>query len=112
NGLPFIMDKFKKRKTLGFGIIIFFVLISILSSIVWKIEIIGLEQIPEEEVIKELEKADITIGKFKKNINEELVQKTILKDFKYISFIQAKIKGVKLIIDIKEEDMPMVDEYN
>lgn len=112
NGLPFSMHKFKKRKTLGIGIIIFFVLISILSSIVWKIEIIGLEQIPEEEIIKELEKADITIGKFNKNIDEDLVQKRILEEFKYISFIQAKIKGVKLIIDIKEEDIPIVDEYN
>lgn len=112
NGLPFFIDKFKKRKTLGIGIIVFFVLISILSSIIWKIEIIGLEQIPEEEIIKELENSDIKIGEFKKDIDEEIVQNKILENFKYISFIQAKIKGVKLIIDIKEEDMPIVDKYN
>ncbi|MGO1469080.1 MAG: sporulation protein YqfD, partial [Tissierella sp.] len=112
NGLPFFIDKFKKRKTLGIGIIVFFVLISILSSIIWKIEIIGLEQIPEEEIIKELENSDIKIGEFKKDIDKEIVQNKILENFKYISFIQAKIKGVKLIIDIKEEDMPIVDKYN
>ncbi|OLS03375.1 sporulation protein YqfD [Tissierella creatinophila] len=111
-GFPFFLDRFKKRKSLGIGAIIFFVLFGVLSSIIWKIDIIGLQQIPHEEIIKELNRDGIKIGNFKKNIDEDSVQKKILEEFKYISYIQVKKKGVKLIIEIKEEDMPMEDNYN
>ena len=111
-GLPFFLDRFKQRKALGIGVIIFFVLLGVLSSIIWKIDIIGLEQIPREEIIKELSSDGIKIGDFKKNIDEDKVQNKILEEFKYISYIQVKKKGVKLIIEIKEEEMPMEDKYN
>lgn len=111
-GLPFYMDKIKKRKSFAIGVIIFFILFGLMSSVMWKIEVVGLEQIPYQEIIKELDKINVKTGRFKKYIDEDIVQKQILEEFQYISFIQAKKKGVKLIIEIKEEDVPIEDKYN
>lgn len=111
-GFPFLLNRLKKRKALGAGIVIFFVLFSILSSIIWKIDIVGVEQIPSQEIIKELGKENIRVGRFKRDIDENKVQRKILEKFNYISFIEVKVKGVKLNIEIKEEDIPLEDKYN
>lgn len=105
-GLPFTFEKLKKRKMLGIGAIIFISLIALLSSIVWEIEIIGAEQIPMAEINEVLDKNNITIGKFKKNLDMDIVEGLILKEFEHISFLDIRITGVKLIVELKEQDIP------
>lgn len=91
---------------LGFGAIIFISLIILLSSIVWEIEIIGAEQIPLQEIDNILKNEDIIIGKLKKNINIDNLEKALLKELEYISFLDIRTKGVKLIVELKEYDIP------
>ena len=106
-GLPFFFYRIKRRKMLGLGLLVSMILIAILSSIIWEIEINGLEQIPKDKIIKELESNEINLGKFKKDIDSEQVRDIILRECDYISFIDVRVNGVKLIINIKEEPMPI-----
>src|SRR5690554_3884232 len=48
-GLPFILYRLKYRKMLGFGFIVFFILIIFLSSIVWDIDINGNQKVKSED---------------------------------------------------------------
>lgn len=106
-GFPFLFYRIKKRKMLGLGLIVSICLVLLLSSIIWEIEIQGSEQIPREEIIKELKKNDIKLGKFKKSINEDIVHNIILKKFDYISFLDVRINGIKLIVNLKEQPIPI-----
>lgn len=104
-GLPSSLNRLKKRKMLGFGILLFIIVIVVLSSFIWEIEIRGNEQTPEDRILSLLEENNISIGKFKANIDIDHAKVSILKELDYLSFLDIRTKGVKLILNIKEEDI-------
>lgn len=104
-GFPFILNKLKHRKAFALGLIIFFCFIIFLSSIIWKIEIVGAEQIPAEEIIELLYDNDISEGRFKRQIDIDEISKIILENYDYLSFLDIQINGVKLTIELKEIDV-------
>ena len=101
-GFPFILDRLKHRKMFAFGLVIFLSLILFLTSLVWEIEIIGAEQTPQKEIIALFEDNKITTGKLKANIDTDQVRSILLDNYEYISFLEVRIKGVKLVVEIKE----------
>src|SRR5699024_11729356 len=104
-GLPFMMEKIRERKALGLGILVFIIIIGFLSSLVWQIEITGTEQITKKEIIKLLEENNIKVGKLKRSLNKEQIKKILLNKYEYISFLDIKMKGIKLSIELKEQDI-------
>lgn len=105
-GLPFLLKRLKERKMFLIGFSMFFLFLGILSTFLWSIDIEGLEQTPEEEVLTYLNENGIHTGKFKRTMDEEEIKKVLLKEYDYFSFIEAKYRGVKLIVEVKEEDIP------
>ncbi|HLR21866.1 MAG TPA: sporulation protein YqfD [Tissierellaceae bacterium] len=105
-GIPFLLERIKKRKMLGFGVIIFIVLVGLLSSVVWEIEVLGTEQIAPKEIHNILKDNGIKVGKWKKDLDTEEIEKALLKELEYISFLEVRTSGVKLIVDLKEQDIP------
>ena len=71
-GIPFILHKYRKRKI--FFILLLFILLLLLisSKFIWNIDVIGNEFIRKEEIIEELAKDGLSIGKCKKKITEYL----------------------------------------
>ncbi|MCG4585163.1 sporulation protein YqfD, partial [Anaerosalibacter bizertensis] len=85
-GFPFLLEKLRKRKMLGFGFIIFIGLIFFLTSFIWNIEISGNEKIKDEEIINFLEEMDVGKGRFKHKVNLDKLQSNILGNFQRLSF--------------------------
>lgn len=56
-GMPFIMNRYRKRKIFGIFLALIMCLIFIQSRFVWNIQIEGIERISEEEIISELSKS-------------------------------------------------------
>ncbi len=54
-GLPFLLNRLKKRWALAIGLVLFVAGLYVLSSLVWRIEITGLEYTDEKTVLSELE---------------------------------------------------------
>ena len=105
-GFPKHLNRIKNRKMFFIGFLLFFLLTFILTSFIWKIEINGLEQTPVEEVVEKLKENGILSGTHKSKLDEEDVKLLLINNYDYFSFIDVRIKGIKLIIDIKEEDIP------
>lgn len=105
-GFPKHMDRIKNRKMFFIGFLLFFLITFILTSFIWKIEINGVEQTPVEEVVEYLNDKGILSGTHKSKLDEEEVKLLLINGYDYFSFIDVKIRGIKLIIDIKEEDIP------
>ncbi|MBU5254971.1 sporulation protein YqfD [Tissierella praeacuta] len=105
-GFPFIILKLRERKMLLAGFLLFLSMIFLLTSTIWKIEIIGNEQTPKEEINSLLKDNNIFIGKLKFNINKESIKDILIDNYDYFSFISVNIKGTKLIIEIREQDLP------
>jgi len=102
-GFPFLLNRLKKRKMFVFGFLLFFVLVFTLSSFIWKIEINGAEQTPKETIIEYLNENGIVSGSPKIKLSEDEIELLLVNEYYYFSFIDVQIKGIKLIIDIKEE---------
>lgn len=105
-GLPFFFERIKHRKMFVTGFVLFFLIVFLLSSFVWKIEINGLEQTPQEKVFEYLNDNGIVSGTPKISISEDEVELLLMNKYNYFSFIEVKKKGVKLVVDIKEESIP------
>lgn len=102
-GLPYLINRLKKRKMFVFGFLLFFFIIFMLTSFIWKVEIIGVEQTPKETIMNYLNENGIRSGSLKAKISEEKVELMLIDEYNYFSFIEVQKKGIKLVIDIKEE---------
>ncbi|NMA85907.1 MAG: sporulation protein YqfD [Tissierellia bacterium] len=102
-GLPFLFHKFKNRKMLGAGILIFLILVIFLSSILWEIEVFGNEIINSQAIMQVLERENIKLGMIKYKIDKDYIEGILLNEFEIFSFVSLKIKGTKLLIEVKEQ---------
>lgn len=105
-GFPFLLEKLKKRKMLGLGFIIFMVLIFFLTSFIWNIEVQGNEKIKDEDIINFLEETGVSKGKYKSEVDTGKLRSNILDRFQNLSFVNVEFKGTKLLIEVKEQDLP------
>ena len=114
-GLPFIFNKYKKRKI--FFILLIFVLIVLLisSNYIWNIEIIGDNRIDKNEIIEELKNNGLSIGVAKSKLDTKSVINDIRMKREDIAWIGIDIKGTNAIVEIveseKKPDIVKTDEY-
>ena len=114
-GLPFIFNKYKKRKIFFIFLIIISASIITLSNFIWNIEIEGNNNISKEEILKSLEEDGLKIGTAKAKINiKELTNKMRLNR-NDLAWVGIEIKGtnakVKLVEAQKKPDIIQEDEY-
>lgn len=114
-GLPFIFNRYKKRKM--FFILLLFVLVVLLisSNYIWNIEVIGDNTIDKNEIIKELRNKGLSVGMAKNKIDVKSVINDLRMERKDIAWIGIDIKGTNAIVEIVEtEKKPEIvksDEY-
>lgn len=103
-GLPILMHKYRKRKIFLIAILVIAIFIFALSRFIWNIEIIGGNNIKEDEIRSLLSENGIEIGKRKGDFNLEKAINKIRMAREDISWIGIDIKGTNLIVQINEAD--------
>ena len=112
-GIPFILNKYRKRKIFGIFLIIIIAIILGTSNYIWNIEI----KIEDNEIIvgieQDLIEAGLTVGKNKNEVKaKEVIQKIRLKR-NDISWIGIELKGTNAIVKIvKAEEAPKIIDEN
>ncbi|HBY20466.1 MAG: hypothetical protein A2Y24_02365 [Clostridiales bacterium GWE2_32_10] len=101
-GLPFIINKYKKRKFFVFGMLFTLLVLLVLSNIIWDINIYGTERIDREKVIKVVKEAGLTIGKPKFMLNFKEIEDELYKKIGDIAWLNIYQKGTSINIDIAE----------
>lgn len=103
-GLPFIFNKYRKRK-------IFFIFLSIiaigiisLSNFIWNIEIVGNNNISKEEMIQALEKEGLKTGLLKSKVDTKDIINKIRLDRDDLAWIGIEINGTNALVKIVEAD--------
>lgn len=109
-GLPFKVARLKKSKTLLAGAVISALLVYIMSSFIWFVEVRGNKSIPAELVVKTAEDAGLAMGTLKAGLNKDDIEKYIRNEIPGISWVGIKITGTKAVIEIAEKIIvPPVD---
>ena len=114
-GLPFIFNKYRKRKIFFFSLILIIVAISSLSNFVWNIEVIGNEKIDKKEIIQTLKKEGLEVGTLKNKVNTKEIINKMRLDRNDLAWIGIDIRGTNAIVKIveadKKPDIIKEDEY-
>jgi len=112
-GIPFILNRYRKRKIFGIFLILIIAIILGTSNYIWNIEI----KIENNEIIEGIEQdlieAGLTVGKNKNKIKPtEIIQQIRLKR-NDISWMGIELKGTNAIVKIvKAEEAPKIIDEN
>ena len=108
-GLPFAVLKFRRRKMLFAGAVVFLISLYILSLFIWSVEVKSsgeLKLVREEQILEEASKNGLRIGALKPSLNAGRLQRAILYEFPQLSWVGVEIRGTKATIEIVEKILP------
>ena len=103
-GIPFIFNKYRKRKVFFIFLIMLIVSISIISNFIWNIDIIGNNRISKEELIQSLKENGLKIGEFKGKIKTKEIVNNLRLNRDDIAWVGIEIKGTNAIVKVVETD--------
>ncbi|HEX9060202.1 MAG TPA: sporulation protein YqfD [Clostridia bacterium] len=101
-GVPFILNKYRRRKAFLGGGILFFAMMFVLTSFVWTVEVTGNKNINPEAIIHRLDLMGIHPGTFKYGIDTKNIVSNIMLQFDDISWASVVVKGTKIKVEIAE----------
>ncbi len=110
HGLPFFLPKLLKRKVFVGGLFLAVVFWMWSSLFIWDIELSGNYQITDDMFQSFLKEEHVRVGMKKEELDIEELEKEIRRTFPKVTWASARLSGTKLVIDIKENDTPIVKE--
>ncbi len=110
HGLPFFLPKLLKRKVFVGGLFLAVVFWMWSSLFIWDIELSGNYQITDDMFQSFLKEEHVRVGMKKEELDIEQLEKEIRRTFPKVTWASARLSGTKLVIDIKENDTPIVKE--
>ncbi len=104
-GLPFLLNRYKKRKIFLIFFLLIILVTVILSNFIWNIEITGNENISSEEIQKLLEENNFKIGKCKIGLKTKDIIQNIRLERSDIAWLGIEIEGTNATVKIVEADL-------
>lgn len=109
-GLPFFLPKLWKRKAFVGGLMVAVAFWIWSSLFIWDIELSGNYQITGDMFTTFLKENQVVVGMKKNDLDIEALEKEIRRQFPEITWASAKLEGTRLLIDIKENDAPILSQ--
>lgn len=111
-GLPFFFKQIKKRKVLVVGTFLFCLILYLLSSFVWFVEVIGNKEVARELVLEKAVKYGLKRGVPQASVNNNLVAEKLLGEIPQLSWVGIHEQGTKIIIEVAEKTLPPSNNEN
>lgn len=112
HGLPFVIYRFRSRWGLGVGLLLFIIISLIMPNFVWSMELNGIKTISETKLVKSLDDAGFSIGKFKGGLDLHRIEREIQLEYKEIGWMSINLIGAHAEIEIKEKALVPEKEYS
>ncbi|RFU71686.1 sporulation protein YqfD [Peribacillus saganii] len=106
-GIPFFTKRALKYSGFLIGLLSFFIIIFMLSNMVWGIEIKGANPETEHAIRKELDKIGVEVGKVQFLIDDvETIQRKLSDNIKAVTWIGVELKGTTFHFQVVEKEQP------
>ena len=111
-GIPFLINKYKKRKIFFITLIIIAILIGVSTNFVWNINIEVEDNLELQNIEQDIKEAGLEVGMLKKNVDTQEIINKIRLDRSDISWVGIELKGTNAIVKIvKATEAPeIIDE--
>ena len=101
-GLPFIINRYKKRFGIPVGAAMFFCFLQIMSCFVWTVEVSGNKKVGENEILAVCEKIGIKEGVPKSKINPQIAKQELLLALDSLAWASVNIEGCRVSVNVTE----------
>ena len=102
HGLPNKISKLRGRWGLLVGACVGLIIFCFAQSVIWRIDVIGNERLSKEEIVSALAENGISVGDFKKSINADFVEQSIMINNDDIAWMSINISGTVAKVEIRE----------
>lgn len=103
-GVPFVLNKYRKRKVFLILIVLILMVLYISSKFVWNIKVEGLSNINPEEIVKMLDERGLKEGKRKSKIDTQKIIHDIRLERSDIAWIGISIEGTNATVKVVEAE--------
>ena len=101
-GFPFLCFRYRKRKVLEIGLILFVISLYFFSSFLWSVEIHGTKRLSGEEILLYCSELGLKPGGWKRNINTTEITDNMVAHFQEIGWAAITIEGTKAVVEVSE----------
>lgn len=107
-GIPFVFNRYRRRKAFLAGALLFTASIFFLTSFVWNIEITGNKRLQTVRLEEALARNGIKTGVLKYRIDTDDAVTGMMLEMEDISWIGIVVKGTKVKVELRERIKPPV----
>lgn len=112
-GLPFFLNRNRKRKLYMMGILSFVTILYLMTQFLWDITLEGNCHFSDDTLKSFLNDQQICYGMRKKKIDCDALEEQIRETFPEILWVSARVSGTRLLIHIKENTVyQRIPEYD
>ena len=102
-GLPVILHRYRRRKVFVAVIVCVILAMAVLSTRIWRIEIVGNSSLSEETLLDYLAQQNIVYGTNRFEIDNDALELKLRQDFDPIIWASVYEKGTKLVVSVQEK---------
>ncbi|MDR0268982.1 sporulation protein YqfD [Paenibacillus sp.] len=106
-GLPFLLTRLFKRKFFAIGIVLFFMMLLILSSLVWNVNVVGNEKLATEDILKAAREEGVRPYQWIFRLKDpDKLSRALSVKLPETSWIGVERKGTTITIQVVEAEKP------
>ena len=112
-GLPFLSNKYKKRKIFGILLLLLVILLAVSSNFIWNIDVVMENNEQMDNIYQDVENSGLSIGKLKSQINTKEIINNIRLNRDDIAWMGIELKGTNAIVKVvKATSKPEIIDEN
>ncbi len=109
-GLPFRMQKWKKRKVFLFSSGLCAVGLYLFSLFIWDIRLVEEGRLTNEMLLQFLQENGIYYGSYRRGIDIDSAEKKLRDEYPFIIWTSFKVEGTRLQVYVKENNQDIYEE--
>ena len=109
-GLPLFLHRHRRRRAFPLGILLFALILALLSSFIWSVEIDGIEKTDEKLIRNALKACGLDVGVVKYTLKASDIKAEMLRRMPSLSWLWVEVKGTRAFVHVREKtEMPEMD---
>ena len=101
-GVPFILNRYKKRSGILVGAVLFFVIIQLMSGYIWIIDVKGNDKISTEKILYACHSVGLDIGIRKDSFYPKLKREELMLKLDGVAWSSLNVEGSRLTVNVTE----------
>lgn len=110
HGFPFALKRLKRRKMLVVGAMVFFILLHVLTSYIWFVDVTGQSRFSGDEIKMIARQYGLKPGVSKDRIDVRGIENQILLKAPGIAWVGVSLTGTRAVIEVVEKTLPKQED--